>query len=89
MGGFWLQPSAHWLSALKKAGIPSGAALSFDEAMADSRILARQMIVETDHLGRNIPDAQHRRKSLVHAGRTAPPGSPLGEDNAEIFSGTT
>jgi crotonobetainyl-CoA:carnitine CoA-transferase CaiB-like acyl-CoA transferase len=37
------------VSTVKKAGIPSGAALSFDEAMADPHILARQMIVETDH----------------------------------------
>src|SRR5581483_2512261 len=29
------QPSAHWLGALKQAGIPAGPVLSFDEAMAD------------------------------------------------------
>ena len=43
------QPSAHWLGALKKAGIPSGPVLSFDEAMADPQIVAREMVVETEH----------------------------------------
>ena len=43
------KPSAHWLDALEAAGIPAGPVLEFDEAMADPHIVARGMVVETEH----------------------------------------
>ncbi len=44
-----LQPSAHWLSALEQLGIPAGPVLHYDEVFTDPQIIARQMVVETDH----------------------------------------
>ena len=43
------QPSAHWLSALEAVGIPAGPVLHFDEVFTDPQILAREMVVETEH----------------------------------------
>ena len=43
------RPSAHWLDALEAVGIPAGPVLEFDEAMADPHVLARGMVVETEH----------------------------------------
>ena len=44
-----LQPSSHWLAALEKAGIPAGPVLHYDEVFTDPHILARDMVVKTEH----------------------------------------
>jgi crotonobetainyl-CoA:carnitine CoA-transferase CaiB-like acyl-CoA transferase len=44
-----MKPSAHWLSALEKLGIPAGPVLHYDEVFTDPQILAREMVVETSH----------------------------------------
>ena len=44
-----LQPSAHWLTALEKLGIPAGPVQHYDEVYNDPQILARDMVVETNH----------------------------------------
>ena len=41
--------SAHWLAGLEAAGIPAGPVLHYDEVFTDPQILARDMVVETDH----------------------------------------
>ncbi|MBO0710234.1 MAG: CoA transferase [Acetobacteraceae bacterium] len=41
--------SAEWLARLEEAGIPAGPVLNYDEVFTDPQILARQMIVETEH----------------------------------------
>ncbi len=43
------QPSAHWLAALERLGIPAGPVLHYDEVYTDPQILARDMVVETNH----------------------------------------
>ena len=43
------KPSAHWLAALEAVGIPAGPVLHFDEVFTDPQILARDMVVETEH----------------------------------------
>ena len=43
------KPSAHWLSALEAAGIPSGPVLHYDEVFTDPQILARDMVARTEH----------------------------------------
>ena len=43
------QKSAHWLAELEKAGIPAGPVLHYDEVLTDPHILARDMVVRTDH----------------------------------------
>jgi len=83
------QPSAHWLGALKQAGIPAGPVLSFDEAMADPQIVAREMVVETEH-----PTAGRVRTLGIPAKLSRTPGAlrrpapRLGEHNDEIFGET-
>jgi crotonobetainyl-CoA:carnitine CoA-transferase CaiB-like acyl-CoA transferase len=43
------RPSADWLAALEAAGIPAGPVLHYDEVFTDPQILARDMVVETEH----------------------------------------
>jgi crotonobetainyl-CoA:carnitine CoA-transferase CaiB-like acyl-CoA transferase len=43
------KPSAHWLAALEKAGIPAGPVLHYDEVFTDPQILARDMVARTEH----------------------------------------
>jgi crotonobetainyl-CoA:carnitine CoA-transferase CaiB-like acyl-CoA transferase len=43
------QPAAHWLAELERAGIPCGPVLNYDEVFTDPQILAREMVVETQH----------------------------------------
>jgi crotonobetainyl-CoA:carnitine CoA-transferase CaiB-like acyl-CoA transferase len=44
-----IQTSAHWLDALEKCGIPAGPVLHYDEVYTNPQILARDMVVETNH----------------------------------------
>ena len=44
-----LQPSAHWLGALERLGIPAGPVLNFDEVFTDPQIVARGMVAGTQH----------------------------------------
>jgi crotonobetainyl-CoA:carnitine CoA-transferase CaiB-like acyl-CoA transferase len=46
---FCTAPSSHWLAELEKLGIPAGPVLHYDEVYTDPQILARQMVVETNH----------------------------------------
>ncbi|HYZ24503.1 MAG TPA: CoA transferase [Rhodopila sp.] len=46
---FRTRPSAHWLAALERLGIPAGPVLSYDQVFTDPQILAREMVVETRH----------------------------------------
>ena len=48
------QPRAHWLSRLEANDIPCGPINDYGQVFADPQVLAREMVVETDHptLGR-------------------------------------
>ena len=48
------RPRAHWLTLFEARDIPCGPINNYEEVMADPHILARDMVVETDHptLGR-------------------------------------
>ena len=80
--------SAHWLTALEKIGIPAGPVLHYDEVFTDPQILARDMVVETDH-----PVTGKFRTMGVPVKLSATPGSVrrpaprLGEHTAEVLSG--
>ena len=41
--------SAEWLFEFEAAGIPAGPVLHYDEVLTDPQILARDMVVETEH----------------------------------------
>jgi crotonobetainyl-CoA:carnitine CoA-transferase CaiB-like acyl-CoA transferase len=43
------KPSAHWLAGLEALGIPAGPVQTYDQVYTDPQILAREMVVETDH----------------------------------------
>ena len=48
------RPRAHWLALFEARDIPCGPINNYAEVMADPHILARELVVETDHptLGR-------------------------------------
>lgn len=81
------RPSQHWLDAMDAAGIPCGPILHCDEVLADPHILAREMVVETDH-----PTAGRFRTLGVPVKMSETPGSVyrpaprLGEHTAEILA---
>jgi crotonobetainyl-CoA:carnitine CoA-transferase CaiB-like acyl-CoA transferase len=43
------RPTAHWVERLDAAGIPGGAVLRYDEALATEQALARGVVTEVDH----------------------------------------
>ncbi len=79
--------SAHWLSALETLGIPAGPVLHYDEVYTDAQILARDMVVETNH-----PVTGPFRTMGVTVKLSATPGSirrpapRLGEHTEEILN---
>ncbi|MFL5281016.1 MAG: CaiB/BaiF CoA transferase family protein [Rhodopila sp.] len=81
------QPSAHWLAALEKLGIPAGPVLYYDEVFTNPQILARDMVVETSH-----PVTGPFRTMGVPVKLSATPGSVrqaaprLGEHTREVLT---
>jgi crotonobetainyl-CoA:carnitine CoA-transferase CaiB-like acyl-CoA transferase len=41
--------TAEWIAALDEAGVPGGPVLTYDEALADRHVQAREMVVEVEH----------------------------------------
>lgn len=80
------KPSAHWLAALEAAGVPAGPVLHFDEVFTDKQILAREMVVETEHpvTGRfHTMGVPVKLSDTPGAVRRAAPR--LGEHNKEVL----
>ena len=79
--------SAHWLAGLEAAGIPAGPVLHYDEVFTDPQILARDMVVETDH-----PVTGKFRTMGVPVKLSQTPGAvrrpapKLGEHTAEVLA---
>ncbi len=46
---FMTRPTSHWVPMLDAAAVPAGPVYTYDQALADPHILARNMIVEVDH----------------------------------------
>ncbi len=80
--------SAEWLAAFDAAGVPAGPVLDFKQALSDPQVLARGMVVETDH-----PAAGRMRTFGVPAklsmtpGRVARPAPSLGQHTDEVLAG--
>ena len=80
------KPAAHWLTELEKAGIPCGPVLNYDEVLTDPQILARDMVMPTEHpvtgpfrtLG--VPVKLSQTPGRVHS-----PAPRLGEHTAEVL----
>jgi len=46
---FVTQPTAHWVPRLDAAAVPGGPVYTYDQALADPHVLARNMVTEIDH----------------------------------------
>lgn len=79
-------PSAHWLAALEAAGIPAGPVLHYDEVFTDPHILAREMVVKTEH---PVTGTFHTMgvpvKLSATPGSVRLPAPRLGEHSGEIL----
>ena len=80
------RPSAHWLRRPEEGRHPVWSGPCFDEAMADPQVVAREMVVETEHLrpgtfGRS-GFRQSYRDTRALLRRPAP---RLGEHTAEVL----
>ena len=79
------KPAAHWLAALEEAEIPCGPVLHYDEVLTDPQIMAREMVVGTEHaetgafrtLG--VPVKMSATPGRVHG-----PAPRLGEHDAAV-----
>ncbi len=78
--------TAHWIGLLDAAGVPGGPVLSYDEALADPHVLARDMVTEVDHpvFGRmrTIGIPAKTSGTPMRVGRAAP---LLGEHTREVL----
>ena len=80
------QPRAHWLSLLEANDIPCGPINDYAQVFADPQVLAREMVVETDH-----PTLGHLRTlgSPIKMSSTPPDVSrrapQLGEHTSEVL----
>ena len=82
------KPSAHWLQALEALGIPAGPVLEFEEAMADPHIVARGMVVETEHPAAGTFKTLGIPVKLSDTpGALRRPAPRLGEHTAEVLDG--
>jgi crotonobetainyl-CoA:carnitine CoA-transferase CaiB-like acyl-CoA transferase len=81
------QPRAHWLSLLEANDIPCGPINDYAQVFADPQVLAREMVVETDH-----PTLGHLRTlgSPIKMSATPPDVSRraprLGEHTDEVLT---
>lgn len=83
------KPSAHWLAALEAVGIPAGPVLHFDEVFTDPQILARDMVVETDHpVTGKFRTMGVTVKLSDTPGAVTRPAPRLGEHNTELLGKT-
>lgn len=82
---FLTQPTSHWVEKLDAAGVPGGPVYTYDQALADPHVRARQMIVEVDHpkIGRmmNFGSPVKTRNEFT---RIRTPAPWLGQHSAEI-----
>jgi crotonobetainyl-CoA:carnitine CoA-transferase CaiB-like acyl-CoA transferase len=81
------QPRSHWLPLLEANDIPCGPINDYSQVFADPQVVAREMIVETDHpaLGRLRTLGSPLKMSATppNVGRRAP---LLGEHTHEVLS---
>ncbi len=43
------RPTAHWVAALDRAGVPGGPVLTYSEALAQAQVAAREMVLDVTH----------------------------------------
>ena len=81
------KPRAHWLSLLDASDIPCGPINDYAQVFADPQVLARDMVIETEHptLGhfRTLGSPIKMSATPPNVARRAP---QLGEHTAEILT---
>ena len=81
------RPRAHWLALFETRDIPCGPINNYEEVMADSHVLARELVVETEHptLGRikTLGTPLKLSDTPLIPGRPAP---LLGQHTDEVLS---
>jgi len=76
-----------WLAALSAAGIPCGPINTIDKVISDPQILAREMIVETEHpVAGRVKMANLPIKMSATPGKVEKPAPLLGQHTAEILA---
>ena len=73
-------PTSHWVARLDAAGVPGGPVYTYDQAVADPHILARDMVTEVDHpkIGR-MKNMGSPVKASAEFTRTPEPAPWLGQ----------
>lgn len=79
--------TAEWIAVLDEAGIPAGPVLRYDEALRDSQLTAREMIVEMDHplMGRVRALGQPAKFSRSRTGAYDRPAPWLGQHTEQVL----
>ncbi|MDA1093807.1 MAG: CoA transferase [Acidobacteria bacterium] len=81
-------PRDHWLALFERHGVPSGPINTYGEVLADPHVLARELVVETDHptLGRiqTLGTPIKLSDTPLQPGR---PGPLLGEHTDAVLDG--
>ena len=83
---FRRRPSADWLAAMERAGLPAGPVLDICEMHADPQTQARDMVVAVDHPVAGRVRTIGAPVKFGTGGGVTRPAPLLGEHNAEVFA---
>ncbi len=81
-----LQPSAHWIEVLNKAGVPCGQVLNLAEVFADPQVLQQRLAVTLEHPGHG-PVTMLGSPMAFSGSRSGPqrPAPDLGADSDALL----
>jgi crotonobetainyl-CoA:carnitine CoA-transferase CaiB-like acyl-CoA transferase len=83
---FMTAPTAHWVEKLDAASVPAGPVYTYDQALADPHIVARNMVTEIDHpkIGR-MKNMGSPVKTSVEFTKTRSAAPWLGQHSDEVL----
>ena len=83
---FMTAPTAHWVTLLDAAAVPAGPVYTYDQALADPHIVARNMVTEIDHpkIGR-MKSMGSPVKTSAEFTKTRMPAPWLGQHSDEVL----
>jgi len=82
------QETSYWVAKMEEAGVPGGPINSYDQALSDPHVLARDMVLEVDHpkAGR-IKTLGMAAKMSQTPGQIRRPAPMLGQHTVDILNG--
>jgi crotonobetainyl-CoA:carnitine CoA-transferase CaiB-like acyl-CoA transferase len=85
---FVQHPTDHWVRKLDAAGVPGGPVFTYDQALENEHVKARNMVVEIEHpkIGR-MKVLGNPVKATSELARSRLPAPWLGQHSAEVLSG--